>query len=370
MVGHMSGIPADIHSLADYERHAESRMAAASWQHVQEGSGFGLTLGVDRAAFDRLQLLPRRLADLRGGSTGIELFGEHHATPILLAPVAYQRLAHEEGELATVRAATALGITTILSTLSSITLEEVAEAAAGAAQELGRGSAPLWFQLYFQEDRARTLPLVRRAEAAGYSAIVFTVDAAVKRAGFQLPPGVEAANLRGMPPQRQAMADGAILFGTPLTDAAPRWEDLAWLREQTRLPLLVKGLIAPEDARLAVEHGADGVIISNHGGRVLDGMPAAIDLLPFVREAVGSSVPLLIDGGVRAGTDVVKALALGAQAVLVGRPLMHALAVGGFTGVAHMLHLLRAELELAMAQIGCREVSMIDSRYLFDRGRG
>lgn len=365
MVEHMS-IPADIQSLADYARHAERLMAPANWRHVQEGSGFGLTLDVDRKAYDRLRLLPRRLADLRGGSTAIDLFGQAHATPILLAPVAYQRLAHDEGELATVRAATALGITMILSTLSSVTLEEVADAAAGTARELGRQPVPLWFQLYFQDDRAVTLALVRRAEAAGYGAIVFTVDAAVKRAGFQLPPGVEAANLRGLPsPQRQATAQGAILFATALTELAPRWEDLAWLRGQTRLPLLVKGIVAPDDARIAVEQGADGIIISSHGGRVLDGMPAAIDLLPLVREAVGPSVPLLIDGGVRAGTDVVKALATGAQAVLVGRPQIHALAVAGFTGVAHMLHMLRAELELAMAQIGCRDVPMIDGRYLF-----
>ncbi len=367
MVDDVSTIPADIRSLDDYERHAASRLPPATWRHVQEGSGFGLTLGVDRAAYDRLQLLPRRLTDLRGGASAITLFGEHHASPILLAPVAYQRLAHEEGELATVRAATALGIATVLSTLSSVTMEDVAAASAGAARELGRQQAPLWFQLYFQQDRENTLPLIRRAEAAGYSAIVFTVDAAVKRAGFALPPGVEAANLRGTPPQREATASGAILFGTSLTDDAPRWEDLAWLRTQTHLPLLVKGLVAPEDARMAVEHGADGIILSHHGGRVLDGMPSALDVLPLVRDVVGPSVPLLIDGGVRAGTDVVKALAMGAQAVLVGRPQLHALAVGGFAGVAHMLHMLRAELELAMAQLGVRTVDMLNESYLFQK---
>ncbi|HEX7872838.1 MAG TPA: alpha-hydroxy acid oxidase [Sphingobium sp.] len=361
----MSGIPADIHSLADYERHAANLMPPASWHHVQEGSGPGHVPGVDRAAYDRIRLLPRRLTDLREGSTAVHLLGEHHVAPILLAPVAYQRLAHEEGELATVRAATALGIATILSTLSSVPMEEVAAAAAGAARELGRPSAPLWFQLYFQEDRAQTLSLVRRAEAAGYSAIVFTVDAAVKRGGFPLPPGVEAANLRGMPPQRRATPGGAILFGTPLTDLAPRWDDLAWLREQTNLPLLVKGLMAPEDARQAVDLGADALILSNHGERVLDSLPAAIDVLPLVRAAVGTDVPLLIDGGVRKGTDVVKALAMGAQAVLVGRPQIHALAVGGFAGVAHMLQMLRAELELAMAQIGCASPADIGPEHLF-----
>lgn len=361
----MNGIPADIRSLADYERHAAERMPEPSWRHVQEGADRGLTLSVDRTAYDAVRLLPRRLTDLRGGSTETMLFGQRHAAPILLAPLAYQKLAHEEGELATVRAATAMGLSMVLSTLSSVTLEAVAEAATEAARDLDRPAVPHWFQLYFQQDRANTLPLVRRAEAAGYSAIVFTVDAAVKRAGFQLPPGVEAANLRGAPAQRQAGASGAILFGTPLVEDAPRWDDLAWLRGETRLPLLVKGIVAPDDAARAVELGADALILSNHGGRVLDGMPAAIEMLPLVRAAVGPDVPLLVDGGVRLGTDVVKALALGAAAVLVGRPQMHALAVGGFAGVAHMLHMLRAELELAMAQLGCRNVAEIGRDVLF-----
>lgn len=365
----MSGIPADIKSLADYERHAATRLPYDVWRHVQEGSDHGLTLGVDRAAYDAVRLLPRRLADLRGGSTETMLFGARHAAPILLAPIAYQKLAHEEGELATVRAATAMGLTAMVSTLSSVTLEDAAAAAADAARDLGRAPVPHWFQLYFQQDRPRTLSLVRRAEAAGYGAIVLTVDAAVKRAGFALPPGVTAANLTGGPAQRETKASGAILFGTPLVDDAPRWDDLAWLRAETKLPLLVKGLVAPDDARLAVEHGADGLILSSHGGRVLDGMPAAIDVLPLVREALGADVPLLVDGGVRLGADVVKALALGAQAVLVGRPQMHALAVGGFAGVAHMLHMLRAELELAMAQLGCRTVADIGPQCLFGTAR-
>lgn len=365
----MSAIPTDIGRLADYEHHARNLIPAASWQHIQDGSGDDSTPGVDRVAYDRMTLLPRRLADLRGGSTGITLFGDAHDTPILLAPLAYQMLAHAEGELATVRAATALGVTTVLSTLSSISLEEVAAAASGAARELGRAAPPLWFQLYFQDDRAHTLPLIRRAEDAGYRAIVFTVDAAVKRGGFQLPPGVTAANLRGAPAPQRAAANGSILFGTPLTDNAPRWDDVAWLRSQTKLPLLLKGIVAPDDAKRAVDHGVDGLVVSNHGGRVLDGMPAAIDMLPAIRDAVGQDMPVLIDGGVRTGTDVVKALACGAQAVLIGRPQMHALAVGGFAGVAHMLHMLRAELELAMAQIGCARPHMIGRQHIFDAGR-
>ncbi|WP_245653777.1 alpha-hydroxy acid oxidase [Novosphingobium rosa] len=361
----MSALPDDIHTLADYERHAATRLPPAVWGHIQEGSGFHGAPDNDRVALDRLKLLPRRLTDLRGGSTAISLFGQHHAAPILLAPVAYQRLAHPEGELATVRAATAMGLSMILSTLSSVTLEEVAQAARDAARQLAQPEVPHWFQLYAQPDRDHTLALIRRAEDAGYQAIAFTVDAAVKRAGFPLPPGVEAANLRGFPTQQQVTNHGAILFGTPLTENAPRWEDLAWLRQHTSLPLLIKGLAAPEDARMAAEMGADAVVISHHGGRVLPGMPSALELIAPIREAVGPTFPLLVDGGLRSGTDIAKALALGAQAVLVGRPQMHALAVGGFTGVAHMLHIVRAELELAMAQLGCASVSALGPRHLF-----
>lgn len=368
MVDYMS-IPPDIHTLADYQRHAEALMPPDIWGHIQEGSGFGHAPDIDRPVLDRLQLLPRRLTDLRGGTSAIDLLGQRHATPILLAPVAYQMLAHPEGELATVRAATAMGVAMTLSTLSSVTLEEVAQAGAAAARELGQAPVPHWFQLYFQPTRERTLPLIRRAEAAGYKALVFTVDAAVKRAGFPLPINVEPANLRGSPPVQQVTAQNKILLGTPLTDTAPRWEDLAWLRAQTALPLLVKGLVAPQDARQAVEMGADGIVISHHGGRALGSMPCALDLLPLVRQAVGADVPLLVDGGIRSGTDVVKALALGAQAVLIGRPQMHALAVGGLTGVAHMLHILRAELELAMAQLGCPTVADITPAYLFTPSR-
>lgn len=362
----MTGIPADIANLDDYERHAATRIPETSWRHIQSGNGRELTLAANRDAFDRIGLVPRVLADVRGGSTEINLLGQRHATPILLAPIAYQRLAHPEGELATVRAATALGVTTIVSTLSSVPLEDLAAAAANAAQELSSAPVPLWFQLYFHENREHSLRLVRRAEDAGYHAIVVTVDASLKLAGFALPAGVEAANLRGMGlAQQQAVPGGKILFGTPLVDAAPRWEDIAWLRAQTKLPLIIKGIIAPADAPLALDHGMDAIVLSNHGGRVLDGMPSALDVLPAVAETIGGKVPLLVDGGVRSGTDILKALALGASAVLVGRPQLHALAVAGTAGVAHMLHMLRAELELGMAQLGCSSPAELSPDHLF-----
>lgn len=353
MVDDLSGaIPPDVTTLADYERRAEAHMAAASWRHVQEGTAD------DRAAFARWRLRPRVLADLRGGGTGVTLLGRRHAAPILLAPVAYQRLAHPDGELATARAAAALATGMVVSTLSSVTLEDIAAASRGAAQALGT-DARLWFQLYLQPDRAHSAALLARAEAAGYEAIVLTVDAAVKPSSFVLPPGVEAANLADMPRLRQtAGAGGRILFGTPLLDTAPRWEDVAWLRGATRLPLLLKGVLDPEDARRAAAAGVDGLIVSNHGGRVLDGALAALDALPEI--AAATDLPLLLDGGVRTGADVAKALALGAAAVLVGRPQMHALAVAGMAGVAHALLLLRTELEAAMAQLGCADVAAVD----------
>jgi 4-hydroxymandelate oxidase len=364
----LATIPAELRSLADYERRAVAHMAPASWTYLQEGTGDDLSVAANIAAFDRIGLLPRVLTDLRAGTTRVDLLGVRHEAPILLAPVAHQRIAHPDGELATIRAATAMRIGMIASTLSSVTLEEIAAARTETAQALGIAPAPLWFQLYAQEERAQTLALLRRAEAAGYEAIVLTVDASIKRAVFTLPPGVEAANLRGVTrPAQTAQPLGRILFSTALVDAALRWEDLAWLRSETRLPLILKGIMAPQDARQAIAHGIDALILSNHGGRVLDSMPSALDLLGAVGEAVNGAVPLLVDGGVRRGTDIAKALALGASAVLVGRPQVHALAVAGMAGVAHALLMLRSELELAMAQLGCPTVADIGPDRLFER---
>jgi 4-hydroxymandelate oxidase len=353
-------IPPELRTLADYERLAQLHMAPDIWAHVQSGAGAGLTLANNRAAFDRIALLPRVLADLRGGHTRRTLFGRDHAAPILFAPIAYQRIAHSDGELACVRAATAMGVGMVVSTLSSVSLEAIAEAGRDAARDLGTTPAPLWFQLYLQETRADSTELVTRAEQAGYEAIVVTVDAAVKRATFVLPRGVFAANLPSGSDRRQTSTPrGAILFGTPLADTAPTWEDVAWLRARTSLPLIIKGILAAEDAGLAIEHGANGIVISNHGGRTLDGAPAAIEVLRAIADTVAGAVPLLLDGGVRSGTDVVKALSLGAAAVLVGRPQMHGLAVAGLAGVAHVAHILRGETELAMAQLGCATLDQL-----------
>ena len=360
-------IPADIRCAADYERHAIHHIEAQAWQHIQSGADQNLTLSHNRAALDALRLVPQPVADLRHAHTRIELLGQTLASPLLLAPVAYQRLVHPEGELATVRAAMALQTGMVVSTLSSFTLEEIAQAGQAAATEMGH-STPRWFQLYMQPAREHSLQLIRRAEAAGYTAIVWTVDASIKRSGFALPHGVEAANLRGMPStQHTPPLLGPILFGTPLMQQIPTWDDLRWLRAQTQLPIIVKGILSPAQAQQAVDLGADALIVSNNGGRVLDGVVSPIEVLPAIAQAVQGQVPLLLDSGVRHGTDVVKALALGASAALIGRPQLYALATAGLVGVAHLLHLLRAELELTMAQLGCATVADITPAVLWQQ---
>lgn len=366
----LTAIPDDVLALADYEKRAKAHLPPASWAHVQDGSGAGVTLADNRAVFDRLRLLPHALADLRQGDTAIHLFGRRHAAPILLAPIAYQTLAHPDGELAVARAAAALETGMALSTLSGVTLEAVAAASRAASVELRKPDAPLWFQLYLQPERADNLALVRRAEAAGYEAVVLTIDAGLKRSSFTLPPGVDAANLKGMTRARHvAQAESGLLFGTPIIDAMPRWDDLAWLRAATKLPVIVKGMAVGADLDRMIDAGVDGLILSNHGGRVLDGLPTSLELLPDVRDTIAGRIPILIDGGVRTGVDIVKALCLGASAVLVGRPQIHALAVAGMPGVAHMLQILRVELEAAMAQLGCPDPSSLTGERLFDRAR-
>ena len=351
-------IPADIAAVGDYQAYARERMSEQAWAYLAGGAADELTLQDNRQAFDRLRLRSRVLQDLRGGNTRLRLFGQDYEHPIFVAPVAYQKLAHADGELACVLGASALRAGMVVSTQASIELETIA----------AQSQTPLWFQLYIQPDRDFTAALVRRAEAAGYRALVLTVDAPVsgirnreQRAGFALPAAIEAVNLRGMRPLAVSADPSAssLLLGGPLLNAAPTWADLAWLRAQTRLPILLKGILCAADAEQALAAGVDGLIVSNHGGRTLDGLPATIEALPEVAAAVQGRVPVLLDGGIRRGTDILKALALGADAVLVGRPCIFALAAAGAVGVAHVLQLLRAELEVAMALTGCADLASI-----------
>ncbi|MFN7123794.1 MAG: alpha-hydroxy acid oxidase [Hydrogenophaga sp.] len=353
-------LPEGVFSLADHEHHAREKISAAVWAYFNGGAADEITLHANARAWQSLELLPRVMRPLAGGHTRIELLGRTLAHPVLVAPMAYQSLAHPLGELATALAAAALGAGLVLSTQASTRLEHVARA---YLPDPGRG--PLWFQLYLQPDRGFTQELVQRAESAGFEALVLTVDAPVsgvrdaeRRSGFQLPPHVSAVNLQGMPqapaspssPGHSALFDGLLAH-------APTWDDIAWLRSITRLPVLLKGVVHPLDARQALDCGAAGLIVSNHGGRTLDTMPATAALLPRVVQAVAGDAPVLVDGGIRRGTDVLKAMALGASAVLVGRPVLHGLANAGANGVAHVLRLLCDELEIAMALTGCRTLA-------------
>jgi 4-hydroxymandelate oxidase len=353
-------IPPDVASLADYERHALQRLDAMRQAWLQGGAADGLTVQANQSAWQGLSLQPRVLRPLGHGHTRVERPGLQLPHPILLAPAAYLRLVHPDGELATAMAAAAQGGGLVLSTQASVPMERVAELVLGEAE---RG--PLWFQLYTMAQRQHTLQLVQRAEAAGFEALVLTVDAPVhgardaeRRAGFRLPADVRAVNLQGLAlpgsaaPGDEAQAQPTSLCGGLLAHA-PTWDDVAWLKAHTRLPLWLKGITHPLDAQQAQALGVDGLIVSNHGGRVLDTMPATATLLPAVRQAVGPAMPVLVDGGIRRGTDVLKALALGADAVLVGRPHVHALAVAGALGVAHAIRLLRDEFEMALALTGC-----------------
>jgi len=360
-------IPPGIACLADYEAHARERLSAKAWAYIAGGAADGLTLQRNRAAYDAILLRNRVLADFAGGHTRLDLFGHRHAHPILLAPVAHHGLACPAAEVATVIGAEAAGARLVVSTEADTPLEEIV-----AVSRDG-----VWFQLTVQHDRAFTQELARRAERAGARAIVVTVDAPVsgarnqeQRAGI-LPGSLgEAVNLRGLGPAPVAQAPlGASLLFDGFLDSAARWDDIARLREATRLPLLLKGIMAPEDAERAIATGADGIVVSNHGGRVLDTLPSTIEVLPGVVAAVAGRVPVLVDGGIRRGTDVLKALAFGAAAVMIGRPYLFALAVAGPAGVAHAVHLLRIEFEMAMALTGCARLADIGRHVIWEAGR-
>jgi len=358
------GAPAELAravSLDDLAAVAERRMSHMAWEYVEGGAADGITLRWNREAYERLRLDPRMLRDVGTIDTRTRLLDQDLAHPILLAPTALHKLAHPEGELATARGAGAGQALMTLSTLSSQTLEDVARAATG----------PLWFQLYVQKDLGYTAELVQRAEAAGYRALVLTVDTPTdgaryrqQRVGFHLPEGVEMANLRGLATAGKKLDTEHGTFQNILPQRLT-WKEVEWLRSRTRLPLLLKGILHPDDARLARAQGVSGVIVSNHGARNLDTAPATIEALPRIADAVGGELTLLVDGGVRRGTDVLKALALGARAVLVGRPIFHGLAAGGAEGVARMLTILRTELEMAMALCGRARIAEVGRSVLW-----
>lgn len=360
----LSRIPSDILCLADYERVARERMDPAVFAWVEGGSGTEQTVRANAAACSRWAIYNRLLVDCAAGSSATHVLGQELAHPVLLAPVGHQRLVHPQGEVATARGA--IDTVMVASTMASAPVEDIAAAAAG----------PLWFQLYLQPHREDSLRLVRRAEDAGCRAIMVTLDTPVQpashraqRAGFAISQGEQAALLADNrpTPDIRITADQSMIFQGVMPHAPTR-ADIAWLRGVTRLPVLAKGVNHPDDAVMLMNMGMDGLVLSNHGGRALDGAPAPLAMLAWVRGILGDHVPLLVDGGLRTGSDVFKAIALGANAVMIGRPQIHALAVAGSLGVAHMLKLLRAELELTMALAGCPTIESITRGALCDPG--
>ena len=338
-------------NLDEYEAAARALLPRSVYDYYAGGAEDELTLRWNRAAYRRWLFRPRVLVDASRVDPSVELLGERLRLPVLLAPAAFQRLAHPDGELATARAAAAAGTTLVASTLSNVPVEAIAAAIPGR----------LWLQLYVFRDRALTEALVARAERAGCRAVSLTVTVPVQgnrerdaRNAFRLPDALEMANFAGASQSRFPEASGSALgaFIEREFDPTLTWEAVGWLRSVTRLPIVLKGITTPEDARLAVEHGVDAVIVSNHGGRQLDGAEPTLLALPRVAEAVGGRIPVLVDGGIRRGTDVVKALCLGARAVLVARPYLYGLAVDGQQGVEHVLAILRAEVVRTMALLG------------------
>ncbi|HEY7405873.1 MAG TPA: alpha-hydroxy acid oxidase [Candidatus Angelobacter sp.] len=355
--------PLPVADLMQFEPLARKRLSQMAYDYVRSGGGDEITMRENRLAFDRLRLAPNVMVDVAKLDTRVTLFGSELEHPILLAPIAYHRLYHKEGELATARGASAAGAAYVISSFTTMAIEEIAR----------NTQQPIWFQLYVQRDRAFTRDMVQRAVSEGCKAVCVTADTPVLgcrygQLAFKLPSNVECVHLRGLQYQVPPPGDNmqrASIYDPAVTDPSFSWNDLEWLRSVAGVPVMVKGVLSAEDGRRAVEHGADGVIVSNHGGRNLDLVPATIDALPRVVEAVAGRIPVLLDSGIRRGTDVLMALALGAKAVLLGRPYIYGLALGGAQGVERAVSILRSEFERAMALTGRRTIQEIDETVLW-----
>jgi L-lactate dehydrogenase (cytochrome) len=352
----------------DWEAAAEEKLDPGAFGYIAGGAGGEATMRANLEAFDRRRLRPRMLAGNVERDVSVEVLGTRSAAPFFLGPVGVLSIAHEEKEVGAARGAAAMGVPFVLSSAASSSIEEIAEA---------MGDAPRWFQLYWINDREVAASFVRRAEAAGYSAIVVTLDTPqlawrprdLRRAYLPFIRGEGCAQFftdpvfrakLSAPPEEDMLTAAAMMLAT-FPNLGLTWDDLDWMRGQTSLPLLVKGVLRGDDALLAREHGVDGIIVSNHGGRQVDGAVATLDALVEVREAVGADFPLLVDGGIRRGADVVKAMALGADAVLLGRLYAYGLAVGGAAGVEAVCRQLLAEVDLTLALCGGTSVRELDA---------
>lgn len=350
----------EFENLRQLKDLARGNVSEAAYDYVAGGAGDERTLEGNRHAYDNWELIHRVLRDVSDCDTRTTVLGEEIDFPAMVAPTAFHQLMHEQGETATARGTARAGTLYVASTLATRSLEAIA----------GASDGPRWYQLYIYRDRNLTESLVERAEKAGYQALVLTVDSPVwgrrerdVRNGFSLPDGMGLANFEDLEqedlPDEGAGVNGLAEYVSNQLDASLTWEDVQWLNDMTELPLLIKGIVDPEDARQAMRHGCDGVVVSNHGGRQLDAGIPTIEALSDVAGAVGDEGEVYLDGGIRRGTDVLIALALGARAVLVGRPVLWSLAVGGEDGVHRTLRMLHEEIENAMALCGVREVGEI-----------
>lgn len=367
MAGMMQQQPSLPLAFDALEAQARSVLRPEAFDYVAGGAGAEDTMRANRTAFQRWQIVPRMLRDVSQRDLRATLFGQTLPAPVLLAPVGVLGIVHPEAEVAVAKAAAAVGLPMVLSTVASKPMEEVA-----AAME---PTLP-WFQLYWGRNPDFTASLLQRAEAAGFRALVVTLDTKIlgwrerdlQHAYLPFLYGDGLTNFFNDPvfraalpePPEQNPTQAILYFSQIFSNPALTWDDLAWLRQRTRLPILLKGLLHPDDARLALDHGADGIIVSNHGGRQVDGAVGALDALPGVAEAVAGRVPVLFDSGIRRGADVFKAVALGAQAVLFGRPYVYGLAVGGEAGVRFILQNLLADLDLTLALSGCTSWAEVD----------
>lgn len=349
----------------EWEEKAKQNMKPHEFGHIRSGAGAEETLRRNRSAFSKWAILPRMLQDVSTIDTSVTLFGKTYAHPFLLAPIGMQKLAHEEGDLASVRAASNWHVPFIASTVASFSLEDIAEAA---------GTNPRWFQLYWSNNEAVSFSMLKRAEQAGYEAIVVTVDTVMlgwreedlRNSFSPLRAGFGKANYIQDPAFMASLedtSDAGVIQGILENVYHPsfNWKKIEKIKQATNLPVLLKGILHPDDAVLAVEAGVDGIIVSNHGGRQLDGVVASLDALPLIAEAVNGRIPLLLDSGIRRGTDLIKALILGADAVLLGRPYIYGLANGGQAGVERVLENFIKETQVSLALAGISNISDLSS---------
>ena len=346
-------------SLPAYATRAREVLSSEAWAYFNSGAADEITAAKNVQAWQSWSLLPRVLQDLRHGDTRCRLLDRSWSTPILIAPMAHQAWAHALGEQATALAACSLGCGFVLSQHSHTHLAQIAHL---VLPETQRG--PLWFQIAEGCDRGFLRELITQIRHAGYESLVLSVDAPVqgsrdrmRELGARIPAHLNTPHWRNATPSKKGLCNGHV-------ENAWRWDDVQWLQAEAQLPLLLKGITHPLDAQQAAKLGIDGVIVSNHGGRVLDTQVSTAHQLPLIAEALQGDAALLVDGGIRRGSDIFKAIALGAQAVLVGRPCLYGLAVAGAQGVAHVLRLLRDELEMTMALCGCRNLNSISRAHL------